>query len=101
MEATVRAFRVDHGGPGTAERVEGGEGVVLNVVEDDLAELRGETRIVVIIVVVKARASVVRSPLRDVMVGVKVDAAEVVQTGGRDERVGVELRDQRTSKQLY
>ena len=59
VEAMVWAFGVDHGGPGTAERVEGGEGVVLDVVEDDLAELCGETRIVLIVVVAKAKVSVV------------------------------------------
>ena len=54
-----------------------------------------------IVVVAKARASVVRSLLRDVVVGVKVVAAKVAQTGGCGERVRVKLRDERTSKQLY
>ena len=54
-----------------------------------------------IVVVAKARVSVVRSPLRDIVVGVKVVAAKVVQTGGCGERVGVKLRDKITSKQLY
>ena len=98
---TKFAFRVNNGSPGTAERVEGGKGVVLDVAEDDLAELRGETRIVVIVVVAKARASVIRSPLRDVVVRVKVVASKVVQTGGRGGMVGVELRNKRTSKQSY
>ena len=98
---TKFAFRVNNGSPGTAERVEGGKGVVLDVAEDDLAELRGETRIVVIVVVAKARASVIQSPLRDVLVGFAVVTAKVVQTGGLGERVGVELRDKRTSKQSY
>ena len=92
---------MNNGGPGTAGRVEGGKGVVLDVVEDDLAELHGETRIIVIVVVTKARASIVQSLLRDFVVGVEVVAAKVVQTGGRGERVGVELRNKRTSKQSY
>ena len=54
-----------------------------------------------IVVVAKARASVVQSLLRDVVVGVEVVAAKVVQTGGRGERIGVEVRNERTSKQLY
>ena len=37
----------------------------------------------------------------DIVVGVEVVADEVVQTGGRGDRVGVKLRDKRTSKQLY
>ena len=60
-----------------------------------------QTRTAVIVVVAKARASVVRSLLRDVVVGVEVVAAKVVQTSGRGERVGVKLRDERTSKQSY
>ena len=55
VEATVQAFKVNHRDPGTAKRVEGGKGVVLDFVEDNLAELRGETRIVAIIVVAKLR----------------------------------------------
>ena len=51
--------------------------------------------------VAKARASVIKSPLRGVVVGVEVVAAKVVQTGGCGERVGVKLRDERTSKQSY
>ena len=51
--------------------------------------------------VAKARASVVQSLLCDIVVGVEVVAAKVVQTGGRGERVGVEMRNKRTSKQLY
>ena len=51
--------------------------------------------------VAKARASVVQSLLRDVVVGVKVVATKVVQTGGSGERVGVKLRNERTSKQSY
>ena len=51
--------------------------------------------------VAKAKGSVVQFPLRDVVVGVKVVAAKVVQTGGRGERVRVELRDERTSEQSY
>ena len=51
--------------------------------------------------VAKARASVVRSPLCDVVVGVEVVAAKVVQTSGRGERFGVKLRDERMSEQPY